>query len=100
MELFLLYLCLSLSCSAFITCIYTFIRVGRILRKTAQLDWQIVGDMAGDVGILKNSYQKLNNRLNGLTTSPKQTDVTDQIQQWRMMQQAQQTPNKFRNSGG
>ena len=46
--------------------IYAIARVGRFISNTEKLDWEQVATITGDIGALKKSIQRLNNRINGM----------------------------------
>lgn len=55
--------------SAFGVSLYAIARV-RILTKTLEeLDWETLANLTGEVGAIKRSLQKTNNRINGMTSS-------------------------------
>lgn len=41
-------------------------RVGKMLNISQNLDWEQVATITGDIGALKKSIQRLNNRINGM----------------------------------
>ena len=49
--------------------LYAIARVGRMLRVSDDLDWEQIATMTGDIGGLKKSIQRLNNRINGMEAS-------------------------------
>lgn len=46
--------------------IYAIARVGKLMNVTEKLDWEQVATLTGDIGALKKSVQRLNNRINGM----------------------------------
>jgi len=46
--------------------VYAIARVGRFIASTEKLDWEQVATITGDIGALKKSIQRLNNRINGM----------------------------------
>ena len=54
--------------SLFLSC-YTLGRVYKLYKNLKDLDWQSLGTLTGDVGALKVSYQRLNNRIGGMASS-------------------------------
>lgn len=59
------------SCSllAFGVSLYALARV-RVINKTlAALDWETLANITGEIGSMKRSLQKTNNRINGMTSS-------------------------------
>lgn len=41
-------------------------RVGKMMTVSQNLDWEQVATITGDIGALKKSIQRLNNRINGM----------------------------------
>jgi len=41
-------------------------RIGKMLKISESLDWEQIASMTGDIGALKKSIQRLNNRINGM----------------------------------
>ena len=63
------YALLALTASVLIVfglCLYAIARVGRLMATTEKLDWETVATLTGDIGALKKSIQRLNNRINGM----------------------------------
>lgn len=50
----------------FCMCLIALARVGKMLHVSANLDWEQVATITGDIGALKKSIQRLNNRINGM----------------------------------
>jgi hypothetical protein len=46
--------------------IYAIARVGRMLNASENLDWEQIATITGDIGGLKKSIQRVNNRINGM----------------------------------
>lgn len=46
--------------------IYAIARVGKLMHAAEKLDWEQVATITGDIGALKKSIQRLNNRINGM----------------------------------
>jgi uncharacterized small protein (DUF1192 family) len=46
---------------------------------TKNLDWQAVADITGDIGALKRSIQRLNNRLNGMEKTASAPDALAEL---------------------
>lgn len=61
-------------------------RVANFFQTTQNLDWQSVADITGDIGALKRSIQRLNNRLNGM----EKTASNDALSELRMLHEASQ----------
>jgi citrate lyase synthetase len=59
--------------------LYTRGRVAKFFERTQQLDWQSVADITGDIGALKRSIQRLNNRLNGMEKTAQSPDALAEL---------------------
>jgi len=66
---------------------YACTRIMRYEKATRGLDWQAIADITGDIGALKRSIQRLNNRLNGLE---KTSSTPDALAELAALHQAQQ----------
>lgn len=64
-------------------------RVAKFFQHTQKLDWQTCADITGDIGALKRSIQRLNNRLNGM----EKTASNDALSELKMLHEASQAPN-------
>ena len=64
-------------------------RVAKFFQHTQNLDWQTCADITGDIGALKRSIQRLNNRLNGM----EKTASNDALSELKMLHEASQAPN-------
>ena len=58
---------------------YACARIMRYEKATRGLDWQAIADITGDIGALKRSIQRLNNRLNGLEKTSSQPDAMAEL---------------------
>jgi len=67
--------------------LYVIARVAKFSRSLNGLDWQAVADITGDIGAVKRSIQRLNNRLNGLE---KTASTPDALAELALMHQQQQ----------
>ena len=79
--------------------LYACARIARYEKATRGLDWQAIADITGDIGALKRSIQRLNNRLNGLEKTSSQPDamaelalLAQQQQNVTQLQQPQRAP--------
>ena len=50
----------------FVLVLIALARIGKMLKASQELDWEQVASMTGDIGALKKSVQRLNNRINGM----------------------------------
>lgn len=46
--------------------LYAIARIGKLMTAAEKLDWEQVATITGDIGALKKSIQRLNNRINGM----------------------------------
>ena len=53
----------------FLGALYAHARVRAIDKTLAALDWETLANLTGEVGAIKRSLQKTNNRINGMTSS-------------------------------
>ena len=67
--------------------LYVIARVAKFSKSLKGLDWQAVADITGDIGAVKRSIQRLNNRLNGLE---KTASTPDALAELALMHQQQQ----------
>ena len=44
-------------------------RLGKMLKVSEELSWDQIAAMTGDIGALKKSLQRVNNRINGMEAS-------------------------------
>lgn len=73
----MLYLSFSVAFLSLFLCIYTLVRVRGIYKALKPLDWELLGTLTGDVGSLKVAYQRLNNRIGGMTSTKEKADIND-----------------------
>ena len=80
----------SMACNlaVFAMFLYVIARVTKFNKSLKGLDWQAVADITGDIGAVKRSIQRLNNRLNGLEKTASQPDALAELA--LIHQQAQQ----------
>lgn len=67
---------------------YACARIMRYEKATRGLDWQAIADITGDIGALKRSIQRLNNRLNGLEKTSSAPDAMAELAALAQAQQA------------
>ena len=67
--------------------LYVIARIAKFNKSLKGLDWQAVADITGDIGAVKRSIQRLNNRLNGLE---KTASTPDALAELALMHQQQQ----------
>jgi|TARA_Y100000401_G_C8293857_1_gene210243 hypothetical protein len=80
---------------AFGVSLYAIARV-RIITKTLEaLDWETLANLTGEVGAIKRSLQKTNNRINGMTSS----DPASVLADLPKFQQAQPNVTTMRRGG-
>jgi len=83
----------TLNLLAFGLSAYAHRRVAITDKALKELDWETIVSLTGEVGAIKRSLQKTNNRINGMTSS----DPAAMLAALPQMQQAQQVENgKFR----
>lgn len=62
----------SLNFFAFAMSLYAIRRVAITNKALKDLDWETLVNLTGEVGAMKRSLQKTNNRINGMTSSDPQ----------------------------
>ena len=50
-------------------------RIGKMLKVSENLDWDQIAAMTGDIGALKKSLQRVNNRINGMEANDPQAII-------------------------
>lgn len=84
---------MTLNLLAFGLSLYAHRRVAITDKALKELDWETIVSLTGEVGAIKRSLQKTNNRINGMTSS----DPAAMLAALPQMQQPQQLENgKFR----
>ena len=79
---------------------YACARIMRYEKATRGLDWQAIADITGDIGALKRSIQRLNNRLNGLEKTSSTPDALAELALLHQQQQANVTPIQQQRANG
>jgi len=85
-----------LSLGGNILALFVSLRAHARVRKLAKadLDWEQVAELTGDVGTCKRQIQKVNNRLNGMEGSSRASvELNELLQQLPAPQAAPQLPN-------
>ena len=59
----------GLNCCVFAAALYAHARVVANEKALKALDWETLANLTGEVGAIKRSLQKVNNRINGMTSS-------------------------------
>lgn len=80
----------ALNIAVFGFALYAHARVRATDKTLEQLDWETLANLTGEVGAIKRSLQKTNNRINGMTSS----DPYAMLQDLPKLQQIQQTNGK------
>ena len=78
---------------AFGGALYAHARVRSIDKTLAELDWETLANLTGEIGSLKRSLQKVTNRINGMTAS-------DPVQMLADLPQLQVAPKQNGRIGG
>jgi hypothetical protein len=77
MQFYAFWALVGCSFGAFAVSLYAIARV-RIITKTLNaLDWETLANLTGEVGAMKRSLQKTNNRINGMASSDPSTVLAD-----------------------
>ncbi len=94
------YALLTLSVGLFVVfalCLIALARIGKFMKSTEDLDWEQVASLTGDIGSLKKSVQRLNNRINGMESRDPSVLLEGLAQQQVLQNVApEQTSNKIK----
>jgi len=74
---FLFFLSFAAAFVSLFLCTYALVRLRQIYKSLKPLDWELLGTLTGDVGSLKVAYQRLNNRIGGMTSTREKADIND-----------------------
>lgn len=77
--IFAFYVSMACNLAVFALFLYTRARVASFMKRTKELDWQAVADITGDIGAVKRSIQRLNNRLNGMEKTASSPDALAEL---------------------
>jgi hypothetical protein len=80
----------ALNIAVFGFALYAHARVRATDKTLETLDWETLANLTGEVGAIKRSLQKTNNRINGMTSS----DPYAMLQELPKLQQIQQPNGK------
>ena len=92
---------LTLSVGFFVVFVMVLIalaRVGKMLKAAEELDWEQVASMTGDIGALKKSIQRLNNRINGMESRDPSV-LLEGLAQQQMLQHVTAEPTNKTKGG-
>ena len=92
---------LALSVGFFVVFVLVLIalaRIGKMLKVSEELDWEQVANMTGDIGALKKSVQRLNNRINGMESRDPSV-LLEGLAQHHMLQNVTQEPTNKTKGG-
>ena len=98
--IFAFYVSLACNLAVFAMFVYACARIMRYEKATRGLDWQAIADITGDIGALKRSIQRLNNRLNGLEKTSSQPDALAELAALAQQQNVTQLQQPQRATGG
>lgn len=90
--IFAFYVSMACNLIVFGLFLYASARIARFSKSLKGLDWQAVADITGDIGAVKRSIQRLNNRLNGLEKTSSTPDALAELALLHQQQQANVTP--------
>lgn len=76
-EKIVFYVSIGCAISAFLLSIYAIARVRLNEKALIDLDWETLVNLTGEVGAMKRSLQKTNNRINGMTSSDPHAILAD-----------------------
>lgn len=90
---FVLYALFGAVLCAFAASFYACRRVAINEKALAELDWETLANLTGEVGAIKRSLQKTNSRISGMTSSDPMASLAE-LQQLRLVQPEQKTQRK------
>jgi hypothetical protein len=70
-----------------------------MLKASQELDWEQVASMTGDIGALKKSVQRLNNRINGMESRDPSV-LLEGLAQQQMLQNVTASDNTTNKTKG
>lgn len=85
MQNLLIYALFGAVLCAFAASLYACRRVAINEKALAQLDWETLAHLTGEVGAIKRSLQKTNSRISGMTSSDPMASLAE-LQQLRIVQ--------------
>ena len=77
MNFYVFWLLVGSCLGAFGLSLYALARVRIITNTLGALDWETLANLTGEVGAIKRSLQKTNNRINGMTSSDPATVLAE-----------------------
>ena len=81
----------------FVLVLIALARIGKMLKASNELDWEQVASMTGDIGAIKKSIQRLNNRINGMESRDPSVLLEGLAQQQMLQNVTQDNPtNKIK----
>ena len=92
---FVIYALFGASICAFLASLYACRRVAINEKALAELDWETLANLTGEVGAIKRSLQKTNSRISGMTSSDPMAGLAE-LQQLRVVSTQ---PNEQRKGG-
>jgi conjugal transfer/entry exclusion protein len=82
----------------FVMVLIALARIGKMLKAGGELDWEQVANMTGDIGALKKSVQRLNNRINGMESRDPSV-LLEGLAQQQMLQNVTTDPTNKTKGG-
>jgi|TARA_A100001015_G_C14997914_1_gene717045 hypothetical protein len=95
-SIFVIYALIACNLVVFGASLYACARVAKFERSVQELDWEAIAALTGDMGVMKKSIQKLNNRLNGMESS----DPMQVLSRLPQLQQNVTTMPQRKQTGG
>lgn len=93
MQNLLIYALFGAVLCAFAASLYACRRVAINEKALAELDWETLANLTGEVGAIKRSLQKTNSRISGMTSSDPLASLAE-LQQLRVVQPQPQQERK------
>ena len=68
-SIYVIYALIACNIVAFSLSLYAIARVRINEKALVELDWETLANLTGEIGAMKRTLQKTNNRINGMTSS-------------------------------
>lgn len=90
-QIYAFYALVGLNMVVFGWALYAHTRVRATEKALEALDWETIANLTGEVGAMKRSLQKVNNRINGMTAA----DPVQMLQELPVLQKVTQNNGRI-----
>ena len=90
-QIYAFYALVGLNMVVFGWALYAHARVRATEKALEALDWETIANLTGEVGAMKRSLQKVNNRINGMTAA----DPVQMLQELPVLQKVTQNNGRI-----